>query len=114
MPNLTITPGMIIAGRYQLIKKIGDTNIGEIYRGVDQEKNSPVNIEILGAVGNKDENIERFLQEIELTKSLKHPNLILPIDSSSVEGGAEGVSPLFLNLNFMSDYKLKLFQQEIF
>ena len=78
--DIKIGRGTIIADRYEIDRKINTTILGDLYRARDKKDESWVNIEILGAVGNEDEKVERFLQEVQLTKSLEHPNLVTPLD----------------------------------
>ena len=67
--DIKIGRGTIIADRYEIDRKIKSTILGDMYRARDKKDGSWVNIEILGAVGNEDEKVERFLQEVEITSA---------------------------------------------
>ena len=80
--DLGIGPGVIIGDGYKLEKKIGDSHLGEIYIAVKTNDGQNVRIEILsGSVTSDEESVTRFLNEIELLRSLKHKNLLSYIEA---------------------------------
>ena len=81
MTPAAIKPNSMVADRYQIGEKLCNTSLGELYGARDLKYESDVSIEILGAVGNDDEKVERFLQEIDLLKELNHSNILVPRDA---------------------------------
>ena len=80
--DIGIGPGVIIGNGYKLEKKIGESHLGDIYLALKEDEGRLVRIEILsGSVTSDEESVTRFLQEIELLSSLKHPNLLPAIEA---------------------------------
>ncbi|MCM8541784.1 MAG: serine/threonine protein kinase [Lentisphaeraceae bacterium] len=82
-----IEPGTIIGNGFEIDRKIGDGSMGEIYLAFSEEHDSLVQIKILPAHMTDDtEKVERFLQEIKITSSLAHPNLLSVIEAGEDNG----------------------------
>lgn len=80
-----IVPGDFIGNGFEVDKKVGEGSMGDIYLAVQEEFDRIVQIKILPSHMTGDtEKVERFMQEINLTADLKHPNLI-----SVIEGGED-------------------------
>ncbi len=73
---------MIIGGRYELLKKLGEGGMGEVYMAFDTHTKSHVAIKF-AFLGSRDPESEkkRFFREIELLKSIDHPNIVKLLDS---------------------------------
>jgi serine/threonine protein kinase len=69
--------GTKIAGEYSLEKRVGESSLGEIYDATreTEEGVDSVRVEILSGTMD-DENVGRFLQEVELLTSINHPNIL--------------------------------------
>ena len=80
--DLGIGPGVTIGDGYKLDNKIGESHLGDIYLATKESDNRSVRIEILsGSVTSDEEAVTRFLNEIELLRSLKHKNLLPYIEA---------------------------------
>jgi serine/threonine protein kinase len=80
VPNVPVGPGVIIGSHYRLDKKVGESHLGEIY--IANRDSEPVTVEILsGAMTSDDETVSRFLQEVDILSSLKHPNLLGAVEA---------------------------------
>jgi serine/threonine protein kinase len=83
----SIEAGSIIGNGYEIDRKVGDGSMGEIYLAFSEERNSVVQIKVLPAhMTNDNEKVERFLQEIKITASLAHPNLLSVIEAGEDNG----------------------------
>ncbi|NQZ57412.1 MAG: protein kinase, partial [Lentisphaeraceae bacterium] len=80
-----VEAGFIIGNGYEIDRKIGDGAMGEIFLAVDEEKDRLVQVKLLSPslIGDR-EKVERLLQEMDITSSLSHPNLL-----SVIEGGED-------------------------
>ena len=66
-----------LAGRYELIEKIGEGGMAIVYKGKDTLLNRYVSIKILRPEYTKDEKfIESFLKESQAAAGLIHPNIV--------------------------------------
>ena len=82
-----IEAGSIIGNGYEIDRKIGVGSMGDIYLAFSEEVNKLVQVKILPADMTDDqEKVERFLQEIKLTASLSHPNLLSVIEAGEDNG----------------------------
>ena len=67
----------LLAGRYELIEKIGDGGMAVVYKGKDRLLNRYVAIKILRPEFTKDEQfIENFRKESQAAAGLSHPNIV--------------------------------------
>jgi serine/threonine protein kinase len=65
-----------ILGKYELIEKLGEGNLGPVYRGIDQEIGQAVVIRVLCDGIKWDAKIEDlFHRECQAVTGLKHPNI---------------------------------------
>lgn len=81
----------LLAGRYELIEKIGEGGMAVVYKGRDRLLNRYVAIKILRPEFTKDEAfIENFKKESQAAAGLTHPNIV-----SVYDVGKEG------NINFI-------------
>ncbi len=71
----------IIAGRYELIEKIGDGGMAVVYKAKDKLLNRLVAVKILKPEFTKDAKfIESFRKESHAAASLNHPNIVSVYD----------------------------------
>ena len=67
----------LLAGRYELIEKIGEGGMAVVYKGKDRLLNRYVAIKILRPEYTKDEQfIESFKRESQASARLSHPNIV--------------------------------------
>ena len=67
----------LLAGRYELIEKIGEGGMAIVYKGKDRLLNRYVAIKILRPEYTKDEEfIESFKRESQASARLSHPNIV--------------------------------------
>ena len=72
-------------GPYQVLSKLGEGGMGEVYRAKDTRLNRTVAIKALQSAGAADpDRISRFEREAQLLASLNHPNI----------GGIHGLEPV--------------------
>ncbi|MCA9539323.1 MAG: serine/threonine protein kinase [Myxococcales bacterium] len=75
--------GRVLAGRYELVKVIGDGGMGRVYRGVQLSTGGRVAIKVLDAWDHDAATVKRFRYEAETTASLSHPNTVRILDFGS-------------------------------
>ncbi|OGV52836.1 MAG: hypothetical protein A2X49_09330 [Lentisphaerae bacterium GWF2_52_8] len=70
--------GSVIGGKFEVIKRVGEGSLGDdIYLGTQQDLKRQVMIHILPRDVSADrEMVQRFVQEIQFTAALQHPNII--------------------------------------
>jgi serine/threonine protein kinase/Tol biopolymer transport system component len=72
---------------YQIIEKIGQGGMGEVYRARDARLNREVAIKVLPAsFANDADRLRRFEQEARATSALNHPNILTVYDIGTHDG----------------------------
>jgi len=83
-------------GSYELIAKLGEGGMGEVYRAKDTRLNREVAIKVLPvAVAQDAERLARFKREAQVLASLNHPNI------AAIHGLDEANGTLFLVLEIV-------------
>lgn len=72
---------------FEIIDKIGEGGMGEVYRARDTQLQRTVAIKVLSAWNRTDSRSERrFIQEAQSASALNHPNIITVHDAASENG----------------------------
>lgn len=78
--------GKVLAGRYEILQRIGGGGMAIVYKGYDQFLNRKVAIKVLHSqFVHDDEFIKRFRREAQAAASLSHPHVV-----SMYDVGTEG------------------------
>ena len=74
-------------GKYQVVSKIGQGAMGEVYRARDTALNRDVAVKTIQAGDSSDETLQkRFLREARSAAGLSHPNIITVYDFGQEHG----------------------------
>ena len=93
------TPGITLAGRYQLEGRIAAGAVGEVWRATDLVLSRPVAVKRLrDGYAGQPEAMERFRAEARHAGALSHPGIAQVYDY----GEAEPPSPPFLVMEFVA------------
>ena len=80
-PGSTLFPGAILAGRYEIVKMLGEGGMGTVYKAKDRELDRLVALKVIRAeYANHPETIRRFKQELILARQVTHRNVIRIFD----------------------------------
>ncbi|HEY6098915.1 MAG TPA: protein kinase, partial [Anaeromyxobacter sp.] len=76
-----LRPGMVISGRFSIVKEIGRGGLGVVYEALDERLGRPVAFKVVGARGDRSATLEERLQrEGEAAARLAHPNIVTLLD----------------------------------
>ena len=78
--------GATVAGRYKLEAQIGQGGMASVYRAHDLELDEKVALKVFGAQRVTEVLLQRFKQELKLSRQLQHPNIIRLYDIGLHEG----------------------------
>src|SRR5437870_3653514 len=82
-------------GKYEIVDKLGEGGMGEVYRAKDSSLNRTVAVKILPPdVANDPNRRARFEQEARALGALNHPNIVAVYDTGVENGQAYIVSEL--------------------
>ena len=73
---------LVLAGRYEIVEKIGDGGMAVVYKARDKQLNRFVAIKILKKEFISDQTfVENFIKEAKAAASLQHPNIVTIYDA---------------------------------
>ncbi len=79
--------GQVVAGRYSLVRLLGDGGMGAVYKAEDNVLRRFVAIKLLHpAAAANPAAVERFLREAQAAASIGHPNIIDILDFGEADG----------------------------
>ena len=85
-PKTSFEPGGTIAGRYQLEERIGRGGMAQVFRARDLELEEDVALKVFALPTSSELHVQRFKQELKLSRQLIHPNIIRLYDIGLHEG----------------------------
>jgi eukaryotic-like serine/threonine-protein kinase len=97
----TLQPGVLLAGRYQIVQMLGQGGMGAVYKATDVELNRTVALKVIRPDLARDKAIvDRFKQELLLAHQVTHHNVIRIYDI----GEADGIK--FITMEFVEGENL--------
>jgi len=87
-----LTTGSTFAGRYQIIEELGRGGMGKVYRVLDKKLNEEVALKLIRPeIGLDKKTIERFSNELKLSRKIVHKNVARMFDLNE-HGGAHYIT----------------------
>ncbi|MCC6131522.1 MAG: protein kinase [Acidobacteria bacterium] len=75
-PAGTLQAGLVLAGRYQIVRYLGRGGMGEVYQALDHDLEGDVALKVVRpALASDWVMMERFRREIQLSRRVTHPNV---------------------------------------
>ena len=69
--------GKTLAGRYAIVRKLGEGGMGAVYLAMHQVLEKPIALKVLhGEFARKPDLVERFMQEAKAASRIRHENVI--------------------------------------
>jgi tetratricopeptide (TPR) repeat protein/predicted Ser/Thr protein kinase len=79
--------GVILAGRYEIVKLLGEGGMGAVYRAHDRELDRVVALKVIRPeLARNAQVLQRFKQELILARQVTHRNIIRIFDLGQAEG----------------------------
>ncbi len=101
-PSAELRTGAPLAGRYEILEKLGEGGMGEVYRALDKTLGRQVAVKVLPEIFTKDpERLARFEREARMLAALNHPNI------AAIHGLEESEGRRFLLLELAEGETLK-------
>lgn len=97
-----ILPGRVLAGRYEILAKLGHGGMGAVFRAHDRELGEDVALKVILPERIRDAGVlDRFRREVKLARKIAHPNVCRVFDV-----GEEGTTR-FLTMEFIEGKSLR-------
>src|SRR5215469_1208897 len=97
-----LTDGTLLAGRYEIIKLLGQGGMGAVYKARDTELDRMVALKLIRPeLAKNPEILRRFKQELILARQVTHKNVIRIFDL----GQSEGIK--FITMDFVEGQDLR-------
>jgi len=97
-----LSRGTIFADRYEIIEEIGHGGIGRVYRAFDRHIKEDIAIKLIRAeIAADQKTIERFRNEVKLTRTISHRNVCRTYDLNKDNGTS------YITMEFVSGENLK-------
>jgi serine/threonine protein kinase/tetratricopeptide (TPR) repeat protein len=85
-----LLPGAVVAGRYRIVRMLGEGGMGQVYEAEDSELGESVALKTLRSEAAGDERaVARFKREIQLARKVTHPHVcrIFDVGTHVAENG---------------------------
>ena len=90
--------GTILAGRYEIVKRIGEGGMGLVYEGLHKDIDKRVAVKVLrDDLSNRPDVLERFKQEAKSASRIGHKNIVDVFDFGETVYGASYIVMEFLD-----------------
>ena len=95
-------PGTVIAGRYELVRLLGEGGMGAVYQARQLSMERMVALKLIHAhIASRPEVAARFHREMQACSRIEHPSTIQVFDYGEAEGGR-----LFLAMEYLEGRSL--------
>jgi eukaryotic-like serine/threonine-protein kinase len=85
--SASLEAGAILAGRYEILKLLGEGGMGAVYRAHDRELDRVVALKVIRPeLARNAQILQRFKQELILARQITHRNIIRIFDLGQAEG----------------------------
>jgi serine/threonine protein kinase/tetratricopeptide (TPR) repeat protein len=86
-PIHELTTGSTFAGRYQIIEELGKGGMGRVYRVLDKKLDEEVVLKLIKSeIGLDKTTVERFSNELKLSRKIVHKNVARMFDLNEEKG----------------------------
>jgi len=94
-----LTPGRLLAGRYEVVRHLANGGMGQVFEARDLELDRRVAVKTLHPqVASSPLALERFQREIRLARGIEHPNVCRIYDFGTYHSASHGQSQELLFL----------------
>jgi tetratricopeptide (TPR) repeat protein len=84
----TLSPGDLLAGRFEILSFLGEGSMGEVYAATDHRLDEEVAVKLLRPeIARDDEAVQRFKREVQLARRVTHPHVCRIFDLFVHTGG---------------------------
>ena len=74
--SMSLPPGKVVAGRYEVLEAIGEGGMGTVCKARDVETDDVVALKFLKTGSEDPTLLERFTREARAAMSVRHPSVV--------------------------------------
>jgi tetratricopeptide (TPR) repeat protein len=101
-PAVTFSSGEVVSGRYRILRFIARGGMGEVYEAEDLELRCRVALKtLLPAIASDPRMIARFKQEIQLSRTIAHPNVCKVFDLAHHPADSSSPQVVLLSMEYL-------------
>jgi serine/threonine protein kinase/tetratricopeptide (TPR) repeat protein/TolB-like protein len=101
-PSTSLEEGVVLGGRYQIMKRLGEGGMGAVYKARDHELDRLVALKVIRPeLAGHPDILRRFKQELILARQVTHKNVVRIFDLGSADGRK------FITMDFIPGRDLK-------
>jgi serine/threonine protein kinase len=101
-----IRAGEVLAGRYRIVRQLGNGGMGEVFEAEDLELRTAIALKTIRSdIAGGSDALERFKREVHLARQVTHPNVCRIFDLGchvADSGGTSGIKTWFLTMELLS------------
>jgi eukaryotic-like serine/threonine-protein kinase len=98
-----LADGLVIAGRFEIVRFIGEGGMGQVYEALDLELKSRIALKaIRPEIATDPRMLSRFRREVQLTRMITHPNVCRTFDIERHTSSGAPASGYSGNLTFLT------------
>jgi len=102
IPVREFSRGSTLAGRYEVIEKLGRGGMGKVFRVVDKTINEEMALKLINpAIASDEKTVERFKNELKFARKITHKNVCRMFDINESEG------TLYITMEYVPGEDLK-------
>jgi tetratricopeptide (TPR) repeat protein/predicted Ser/Thr protein kinase len=102
-----LQPGHVLGGRYEILGLLGQGGMGAVYKARDREVDREVALKVIRPeLANHPEIMQRFKQELILSRQVTHKNVVRIFDLGEAEGAK------FISMEYIDGRDLKSIVRE--
>jgi len=99
-----LSRGTLLAGRFEIIEKLGKGGMGQVYRVEDKKIGAEIALKLINReISSIPQTIDRFRNELKMTRMISHRNVCRMFDLGEAEGN------YFITMEYMPGEDLKSF-----
>lgn len=91
---MPVVVGQLLAGRYEIEQEIGRGGMASVYAARDRQTNGAVAVKVMHPSLGDLLGVDRFMREIRVTSTLRHPGIVPLLDTGEVDGQPYYTMPL--------------------
>jgi serine/threonine-protein kinase len=104
MPDSDPLVGRLVAGRYRVLKPLGEGGMGQVYLAEHEAIEKKIALKVLRPeFSRKEDIVSRFQQEAISASRIKHPNVLEVFDFGRLDGGEAFLAMEFLDGHDLAD-----------